>query len=180
MSVPPGTVAMLLRRCPRLINLVLHGGGNSLSRFHVILNSLNNLTHLKYLSVDPALFFQTRFVHLPDTSAFHRVTHLDLTTHWAWDIIVGGVQYLHCLTHLSMTWKISRMVTHSLQALLRRRTFKMILLWLDEIDGHQRVIRKLLEWRLDDPRIVLLRRASKWAMELGGGCWLHAERIIAW
>ena len=79
-----------------------------------------------------------------------------------------------------MTWKISRMVTHSLQALLRRRTFKMILLWLDEIDGHQRVIRKLLEWRLDDPRIVLLRRASKWAMELGGGCWLHAERIIAW
>jgi hypothetical protein len=66
------------------------------------------------------------------------------------------------------------------QALLQRRNFKIIFLWLDEIDGHQRVIRKLLEWKLDDPRIVLLCRASRWAMELGGGCWLHAECIIAW
>ena len=76
MSVPPGTVAMLLRCCPRLINLALHGGGNSLCRFHVILNALNNLTYLRFLSVDPALFFQARFVYLLDTSVFHRVTHL--------------------------------------------------------------------------------------------------------
>ena len=103
MSVPPGTVAILLRRCPRLINLVLHGGGNSLSRFHVIINALNALTYLRYLSVDPALFFKTPFVHLPDTSVFHRVTHLDLTTHWSWNITTTGVQHLLHLTHLSMT-----------------------------------------------------------------------------
>ena len=90
MSLPPGTVAMLLHHCPRLISVALHGGGNSLCRFHVILNALNNLTHLRYLSVDPALFFQMHFVYLPDTSAFHRVMHLDLTTHWALDMITSG------------------------------------------------------------------------------------------
>ena len=180
MSVPPGTVAMLLRRCPRLINLALHGGGNSLCRFHVILNALNNLTYLRFLSVDPALFFQTRFVHLPDTSVFHRVTHLDLTTHWALDTIASGFQHLSRLTHLSMTWKMSRTVTHSLMALLQRRNFKLILLWLDDIDGQPRVIRDLLKRRLGDSRMVLLRRASSWSMELSGNFWLHAERIVAW
>ena len=180
MSVPPGTAAMLLHRCPRLINLVLHGGGNSLCQFHVILNALNNLTYLRYLSVDPALFFQMRFVYLPDMSAFHRVTHLDLTTHWALDTIASGLERLYRLTHLSMTWKMSRTATHALLTLLQRRNFKLILLWLDEIDAQPRVIRKLLERRLNDPRIVLLRRASNWSMELGGNFWLHAERIIAW
>lgn len=43
--------------------------------------------HLEYLSADPALFFQTHFMYLPDTSTFHRVMHLDLTTHWALDTI---------------------------------------------------------------------------------------------
>jgi len=150
MSVPPGTAAMLLRRCPHLINLALHGGGNSLCQFHVILNVLNNLTYLRYLSVDPAQFFQTHFVHLPDTSTFHRVTHLDLTTHWTLDTIASGFQHLYHLTHLSMTWKMSRKVTHGLLALLQCRNFKLILLWLDEIDGHPRVISNLLRQRLDD------------------------------
>lgn len=180
MSVPPGTVATLLRRCPHLISLALHGGGNSLCRFHVILNALNNLTYLRYLSVDPAMFFQTHFVHLPDTSVFHRVTHLDLTTHWALDTIASGFQHLYRLTHLSMTWKMSRTATHGLTALLQRRKFKLVLLWLGEIDGQTRVIRNLLKRGLDDPRIVLLRQASNWSMELSGGFWLHAERIIAW
>jgi len=35
-----------------------------------------------------------------------------------------------------MTWKMSRKATHGLLALLQRRNFKLILLWLDEIDGH--------------------------------------------
>ena len=180
MSVPPGTVAMLLRRCPHLINLALHGGGNSLCRFHVILNALNNLTYLRFLSVDPALFFQARFVYLPDTSVFHHVTHLDLTTHWALDTITSGFQHLSHLTHLSMMWKMSHMVTYSLMALLQRRNFKLILVWLDDIDGQPRVIRDLLKWRLGDSRIVLLRQASNWSMELSGNFWLHAECIVTW
>lgn len=180
MSVPPGTVAMLLRRCPRLINLVLHAGGNSLCQFQVILNALNSLTFLRYLSIDPALFVQTGYVYLPDTSAFHRVTHLDLTTQWTWDEITSGYQYLSRLTHLSMTWKMSRMATHGLLALLQRPSFKLILLWLDEIEGEAWVIKNLLKRKLNDPRIVLLRKASNWAMRLSGGFWLHAERIIAW
>ena len=156
MSISPGTVAMLLRCCPHLINLVLHGGGNSLCRFNVILNALNNLMYLRYLSLDPALFFQMRFMYLPDTSAFHCVTHLDLTTHWALDTIASGFQYLNRLTHLSMTWKMSRMATHALLALLQCQSFKLILLWLDEIDGQPMVIRNLLKRRLDNSRIVLL------------------------
>ena len=150
MSVPPGTTAMLLHHCPRLINLIHHGRGNSLCQFHVILNALNNLTYLRYLSVDPALFFQMRFVYLPDTSAFHCVTHLDLTTHWALDTIASGFEHLYRLTHLSMTWKMSHTSTHTLLTLLQHRNFGLILLWLDEIDGQPSVIRKLLERRLND------------------------------
>ena len=180
MSVPPGTVAMLLRHCPRLINLSLHGGGNSLCQFHVILNVLNNLTYLRFLSVDPALFFQTCFVYLPDTSVFHHVTHLDLTTHWALDTITSGSQHLSRLTHLSMTWRVGRAVTRSLVALLQCQNFKLILVWLDDINGQPRVIRGLLKWRLGDSRIVLLRQASNWSMELSGNFWLHAECIVTW
>ena len=180
MSVPPGTVAMLLRCCPCLINLALHGGGNSLCWFHVILNTLNNLTYLRPPSVNPALFFQTCFVYLLDTSVFHCVMHLDLTTHWALDTITSGFQHLSHLTHLSMMWKMSHMVTYSLMALLQCQNFKLILLWLDDINGQPRVIRDLLKWRLDDSQIVLLRQASNWSMELSGNFWLHAECIVAW
>ena len=79
-----------------------------------------------------------------------------------------------------MTWKMSRTATHALLSLLQRQSFKLILLWLDEIDGQPMVIRNLLKRRLDDSRIVLLRRASNWSMELSGNFWLHAERVIAW
>ena len=77
--------------------------------------------------------------------------HLDLTTHWSWNITTTGVQHLLHLTHLSMTWKMGCTVTYSLQTLLQHRDVKVILLWLDEINGHQRVVRKLLKWTLDDP-----------------------------
>ena len=62
----------------------------------------------------------------------------------------SGFQYLYHLTHLSITWKMSHMATHSLLALLQRQDFKLILMWLDEIDGQPMVIRDLLKWRLDD------------------------------
>ena len=180
MSISPGTAAMLLHRCPCLINLVLHGGGNSLCEFNMILNALNNLMYLRYLSLNPALFFQTPFVHLPDTSAFHHVTHLDLTTQWVLDTIATGAQHLNCLTHLSMTWKMSHRATHGLLALLQHQSFKLLLLWLDETGGQPMVIRNLHKHRLDNSQIVLLCWASNWSMELSGGFWLHAEHIIAW
>ena len=79
-----------------------------------------------------------------------------------------------------MTWKMSCTATHDLLALLQRQNFKLVLLWLEAIDGQPRVIRNLLNRGLDDPRIVLLHQASDWLMELSGGFLLHAERIIAW
>ena len=180
MSVRPHTVAPLLHHCPCLVNFTLYRGGNCLSQFRVIVDALNSLTHLRYLSVDPAWLFRTNFVYLPDTSAFHSVTHLDLTTHWALDMIAIGFKHLPHLTHLSITWKMSRMATHDLLALLQRKNFRLILLWLDEIDGQARVIEKLHNRKLNNPQVVLLRRASNWPAELSGGFWLHAERIIAW
>ena len=72
------------------------------------------------------------------------------------------------------------MVTYSLMALLQCQNFKLILLWLDDINGQPRVIRDLLKWRLDDSQIVLLCQASNWSMELSGNFWLHAECIVAW
>ena len=111
---------------------------------------------------------------------FPRVTHLHLIPSWTSDAIACGFQNLPSLTHLSMTWKTSQMVTHEILALLGRRNFKVILLWLDNLDDKAKVIASLRQRNLDDPRIVLLRRASKWSNELSGGFWLHAERIIAW
>jgi hypothetical protein len=70
--------------------LNLRAGGNTFCHFKTILNTINNLTYLRDLSLDPALLFGTRFVYLPDVVIFHRVTHLDLTMTWTWEAITTG------------------------------------------------------------------------------------------
>ena len=151
LSVSPGTIFMLLRHCSHLVSLALLGGGTSLHRFHEILHTLNDLQHLRYLSVDPTVLFQTQYVHLPDMDAFHHVTHLDLIADWALDTFASRAQYLHHLTHLSMTWKMSHTTTHGLQVLLQHPNCKLVLLWLDEIDCQEKVIKNLLKHGLDHP-----------------------------
>ncbi|KAI9567876.1 hypothetical protein HD554DRAFT_2039274 [Boletus coccyginus] len=178
-SVHPSTTAKLLRLCPRLMNLVLRAGGNILSKYRVVIDAVNSLPHLKFLSIDPAVVFQTRFVHLPDASMFHRISHLDLTTRWSWEAVVRGFQYLCCLTHLAITWKQSRYATDALRDLLRRPDFAMLVLWRDELATYPLVINSLVRRKLDDPRIVVLQRASCWYSRVDGGHWLHAARIIA-
>ncbi|KAH0834939.1 hypothetical protein J3R83DRAFT_10632, partial [Lanmaoa asiatica] len=172
--------AKLLRHCPRLMNLVLRAGGNILGKYRIIVDAVNSLPCLKFLSIDPAVVFQTRFVHLPDASMFHHISHLDLTTQWSWEAVARGFQYLYCLTHLSITWKQSRYVTDALQDLLRRPDFTMLVLWTDQPETCPLVINSLVRRKLDDPRIVVLRRASYWYFRVDGGVWLYAARIIAW
>ena len=59
MSVRPETLSMLLCLCPHLQNLNLQAGGNSICHINIVLDTLNDLTHLKYLAVDPTLLFCT-------------------------------------------------------------------------------------------------------------------------
>ena len=89
MSVPPGTTAMLLHCCPCLINLVLHGGGNSLCQFHIILNALNNLMYLRYLFIGPALFFFKCASCISQTCSHSFVLHI-----WIWPLIGLSTQLL--------------------------------------------------------------------------------------
>lgn len=178
--IKPNTTVKLLRRCPLLISLVLYAGGNNCSRFSALLQSVNDLPHLKYFSVDPIALFKTRFVHLPNASIFHRVTHLDLTTHWTWEAVTRGFNYLYHLTHLSITWQQSRYSTDPLRELLDRPDFKMLVLWSEDIETHSLIVTNLVKRELDDARVVLLHRASRWALRVDGGFWLHAERILAW
>jgi len=113
-SIHPSTTAKLLRLCPQLMNLVLCAEGNILSKYCIVVNAINSLPYLKFLSIDPAVVFQTRFVHLPDASMFHRISHLDFTIQWFWEAVVRGFQYLCYLTHLMITWKQSRCATDAL------------------------------------------------------------------
>ncbi|KAH0832280.1 hypothetical protein J3R83DRAFT_13274 [Lanmaoa asiatica] len=179
MSVHPTTTAKLLQHCPQLMNLVLRAWGNILGKYRIIVDTINSLPSLKFLSIDPTVVFQTHFVHLPDTSMFHHISHLDLTTQWSWEAVARGFQYLYCLTHLSITWKQSHYVMDALQDLLRRPDFAMLVLWTDQLETCPLVINSLVRHKLDDLRIVVLRRASYWYFRVNGGVWLYVVHIIA-
>ena len=155
MSIHPSTTSKLLRHCPLLVNLVLYGSISPV-KCGMIIQALNGLAHLKFLSVDPASLFQMHFVHLPNASVFHRITHLDLTAHWTSEAIIRGFQFLNHLTHLSITWKQARLATSALRELLHCPNFQMIVLWRDELETHPVVVSSLRKRRLDDPRIVVL------------------------
>ncbi|KAI9572494.1 hypothetical protein HD554DRAFT_2036068 [Boletus coccyginus] len=162
------------------MNLVLRTGGQIQGKYRVVIDAVNSLPYLKFLSIDPAVVFQTRFIHLPDASMFHRISHLDLTTQRSWEAVARGCQYLYRLTHLSITWRQSRFLTDALQALLHHPDFAMLVLWKDELAAHPLVINSLVRHGLDDPQIVVLRSASCWYFQVDGGYWLHAAHIIAW
>ena len=162
------------------MNLVLRAGGHILGKYCMIVNAVNSLPGLKFLSIDPTVVFQTRFVHLPNASMFHCISHLDLTTQWPWEAVVRGFQYLCCLTHLLITWKQSRYVTDALQDLLCRPDFAMLVLWRDKLATYPLVISSLVRRKLDDPRVAVLRRVSCWYFWVDGGLWLHAAHLIAW
>jgi hypothetical protein len=70
-SICPETTIRLLRLCPRLAVLDLRVGGNTFCKFNKILHTLNNLTYLRDLSLDPALLFGTCFMYLSDGAIFH-------------------------------------------------------------------------------------------------------------
>ena len=127
-SVLPDTVTTLLCLCPRLRKLNLRAGGNSFCHFQTILSALDDLTHLRDLSLNPALLFGTRYVYLPDAAIFHRLTHLDLTTTWTWEAITTGFHILPRLTHLSVSWGSSCTSRDSLRKLLSRDKVKLIVI----------------------------------------------------
>ena len=178
--IKPNMTGKLLYCCPLLISLVLYAGGNSCSRFSTLLQSVNNLSHLKYFSVDPTALFKTHFTHLPNTSIFHHVMHLDLTTHWTWEMVMRGFNYLYHLTHLPITWQQSRYLTDPLWELLDCPDFKMLVLWSEDIETHSLIIMNLMKRKLDDVCVVLLHCASQWALCVNRGFWLHAKHILAW
>ena len=180
MNVLPETTTTLLRLCPHLRMLNLRAGGNSFCHFKTILSALDDLTHLRDLSLDPALLFSTRYVYLPDAAVFHRVTHLDLTTTWTWEAITTGFHVLPRLTHLSVSWSSSRTSRDSLRKLLSREKVKLIVIWREAIETHNVVVENLLRHKLDDLRIVVLCRVGSSSLQMSGGFWSHAERIITW
>ena len=55
MSVCPEMSSTLLCLCPHLKNLNLQVGGNSVCHINIVLDTLNDLTHLKYLAVNPTV-----------------------------------------------------------------------------------------------------------------------------
>ena len=133
------------------MNLVLRAGGHILGKYCVVVDAVNSrLPGLKFLSIDPAVVFQTRFIHLPNASMFHRILHLNLTTQWFWEAVARGFQYLYCLTHLSITWKQSRYVTDTLRDLLHHPDFAMLVLWRDEPATYPLVVSSLVRCKLDD------------------------------
>ena len=179
-SVLPDTVTTLLHLCPHLRKLNLRAGGNSFCHFQTILSALNDLTHLRDLSLDPALLFGTRYVYLPDAAIFHRLTHLDLTTTWTWEAITTGFHVVPRLTHLSVSWGSSHTSRDSLHKLLSHDKVKLIVIWREGTETHNVVIENLLRHKLDDLRIVVLGQVGRSSLQMSGGYWLHAECIIGW
>jgi hypothetical protein len=131
MPIKPNTTVKLLCHCPLLISLVLYMGGNNCSRFSALFQSVNDLPHLKYFSINPIALLKTCFVHLPNTSIFHCVTHLDLSPHWPcqWEVVIRGFNYLHHLTHLLITWQqsiVAHIYSLCLQILLSHPTTSIL------------------------------------------------------
>ena len=56
----------------------------------------------------------------------------------------------------------------------------MLVLWSEDIETHSLIVMNLVERKLDNARVVLLHCASRWALRVDGGFWLHAERILTW
>ena len=128
MSVCPEISSMLLHLCPHLKNLNLQAGGNNICHINMVLDTLNDLIHLKYLAVNPTLLFCTWLVHLPDMDIFHHMTHLDLTSCWTWEAITSSFQYHSQSTHLSLNWNITCASTDGLHKLLACEHFGVIML----------------------------------------------------
>ena len=143
-------------------------------------STINSLTCLRNLSLDPALFFSMCFVYLPDVAIFHWVTHLDLTITWTCEAIAMDFHQLSCLTHLSMSWCSSYTSTDSLCKLLNHMKFELIVLWRDGHEIHNVIINSLLKWRLDDPQIVVLCHTEKSFLMSSRGFWQHDDHIVAW
>ena len=95
--------------------------------------------------------------------------HLDLTSCWTWAAITSGFQHLSQLTHLSLNWNITCASTDGLHKLLACEHFGMIVLWRDEQEGHNLVVRNLIKCGLDDPQIVVLHRASRLSLMIYRG-----------
>lgn len=101
-------------------------------------------------------------------------------TYWTWEVVTRGFNYLYCLTHLLITWQQSHYLTDTLRELLDRPDFKMLVLWSEDIETQSLIVVNLMKCNLDDAHVVLLHRASRWALHVDRGFWLHAERILAW
>lgn len=146
-----------------------------------LLRPLQGLTHLRVLSINLSSIFNKRIIFLPNVEAFHRVTHLHISSAWAvWAGSSIGIAQLPNITHISLHLSTIRTQPAILRDILARDTTEALVLWRRTQVTYSKARRFLEDCGLVDRRIVVLDLYFDSHYNRDGGFWGYVERLIEW